>query len=303
METRQMMELLLARMNASMKEHMPEMKVDRKTDQARMEAKIDAHRERDQKDLKGMMEEMNAMMDGNQAELRSTVCAMRSEWKETIQHEIKAVIQPIRSELDEKTACNEATETAQDPGMMQPIDEHQEIPKGETAVMLVGGLWKRRRVQNLAAGPSQKKKERTTGNSGPKRKSAAACKRVSPRAKVAWRKRNLFRRTGTKENCGSQKRVTVTDRKLTPYTGVVWLNEKVRRPYECRKGLEGLGGRLPLCLRNERASNWTYRETIDSVKIAKQSYVSSRKIKDLILWRVRPFQNEKKLHIERKPVL
>jgi hypothetical protein len=97
-------------------------------------------------------------------------------------------------------------------------------------------------------------------------------------------------------------RVTVTDRKLTRYTGVVWLKEKVRTHYEGSKGLEDLGGRVPLCPRNERTSSWTYW------KIAKQkvgSYASSRKIKDWTLWRVDPFQNKQKktLHIERKPVM
>jgi hypothetical protein len=110
---------------------------------------------------------------------------------------------------------------------------------------------------------------------------------VSRRAKVAWRKRNLFKRTGTQGNDESQKRVTVTERKLTRYTGVLWLKEKVRTHYECRKGLEDLGGRLPICPRNEK----TYRKTTDSVKIAKrkaESYAASRKIKDWTLWRGHP---------------
>jgi hypothetical protein len=69
-----MMGLLLARMNASMKEHLQEMtarmdasQADKKADQARLEAKIGTNREKDQEDLKGMMEEMNAKMDTNQA--------------------------------------------------------------------------------------------------------------------------------------------------------------------------------------------------------------------------------------------
>jgi hypothetical protein len=40
--------------------------------------------------------------------------------------------------------------------MMQSIEEHQEIHKGEAAVMPVGGLRKRRRVQNLAVERLQK---------------------------------------------------------------------------------------------------------------------------------------------------
>jgi hypothetical protein len=35
----------------------------------------------------------------SQAEMRSTICAFRSELEETIQHEMKAVIQPIQAEL------------------------------------------------------------------------------------------------------------------------------------------------------------------------------------------------------------
>jgi hypothetical protein len=56
MEMQQKMELLLARFNANMKE----MKADRKSNREH---------------LKGMMEEM---MKANQAETRSTVCAIRS---------------------------------------------------------------------------------------------------------------------------------------------------------------------------------------------------------------------------------
>jgi hypothetical protein len=85
--------------------------------------------------------------------------------------------------------------------------------------------------------------------------------------------------------------VTITERKLTCYTGVVWLKEKVRTHDKVIKGLEDLGGRLPLCLRNERTSSWTYRKTIDSMKIVKQkarSYTTSQKIKDWTLWRDRP---------------
>jgi hypothetical protein len=216
-----MMEILLARMNASMKEHMQEimarkdanqtemkvdrkadqaeMKADRKADQARLEARIETNMEKDRKDVKGIMKELNAKADGkqeemlarmrediksSQAEMRSTVCAMRSELEETIQREMRAVIQPIRSELDETTACNKATETDPDPRMMQSIEEHQEIPKGEAAVTPVGGLRKWCRVRNLAAFRCQKMRERTQGKTGSRRNSAATCRKVSRRAKV-----------------------------------------------------------------------------------------------------------------------
>jgi hypothetical protein len=80
---------------------------------------------------------MNAKMDANQAEMRSTICTFGSELKETIQREMRAAVQTVRSDLDETTACNEATETEPDPGMTQSTEEHQETTKGEAAVMPV----------------------------------------------------------------------------------------------------------------------------------------------------------------------
>jgi hypothetical protein len=61
----------------------------------------------------------------------------------------------------EMTACHEAMKvdterTKPDPGMMQSVGEHQVVPKEEAAVMPVGGLRKRCRDQNLAAGRCQK---------------------------------------------------------------------------------------------------------------------------------------------------
>jgi hypothetical protein len=44
------------------------------------------------------------------------------------------------------------------------MEEHQEIPKEEAAVMPVGEPRKRRRVCNLSAEHHQKRKERTWGN-------------------------------------------------------------------------------------------------------------------------------------------
>jgi hypothetical protein len=60
--------------------------------------------------------------------------------------------------LDETTTYQEATETEPDPGMMQSVEEHQDIPKEDAAVMPVGGPRKRRRVWNLTAERRQKRK-------------------------------------------------------------------------------------------------------------------------------------------------
>jgi hypothetical protein len=131
-------------------------------------------------------------------------------------------------------ACLAKTETdtektEPDPGMMQSTEEHQEIPKGEATVMPVGEPRKRRRVWSLAAEHCQKQKERTRGNRGHRKKLAAACRKVSCRAKVAWRKRNLIRKIRIQDNCELWKRWTVTGRKTTSRATMAWCSENVIR--------------------------------------------------------------------------
>jgi HD superfamily phosphohydrolase len=178
------MERTMQQMLQQLLANQAEMKADRKADQARLEARIETKRAKNQEDLKGMMEEMNAKMDTKQAkatkqekmlaeisarmdtnlnemlkDIKSSQVEMRatrSELKETSQHGMKVIIQPIQSELDETTACNGLTETEHDPGMMQSIEEHQEIPKEDATVMPVGERRKRRRVCNLAVKCRQK---------------------------------------------------------------------------------------------------------------------------------------------------
>jgi hypothetical protein len=78
---------------------------------AKMEATIKTNREKDWEDVTGLMEKMNAKVDGRQeemlarmqentksgqAEIRSTICAFRSNLKENIQCETRAAIQFVR---------------------------------------------------------------------------------------------------------------------------------------------------------------------------------------------------------------
>jgi hypothetical protein len=52
---------------------------------AMRDKRMEANRESDREGPKGMMAEMNAKMDINQAELRSIICTFWAELKETIQ--------------------------------------------------------------------------------------------------------------------------------------------------------------------------------------------------------------------------
>jgi hypothetical protein len=82
--------------------------------------------------------------------------------------------------------------TNPDQGMMQSTEEHQEIPKGEAAVMPVGEPRKRHRVWNLATEHRQKQKERIRTSCKSKRRSTIACRKETRRATVAWRKRDVL---------------------------------------------------------------------------------------------------------------
>jgi hypothetical protein len=105
--------------------------------------------------------------------------------------------------LGKTEADTEKTEP--DPGMMQSTEEHQEMTKGEAAVMPVGESRKRHRVRSLAAERRQKRKERTRGNRGSRRKSAVACRKASRCVRVTWHRKSVVRKIGTQENCGPRK--------------------------------------------------------------------------------------------------
>jgi hypothetical protein len=87
----------------------------------------------------------------------------------------------------------ETCKTVQDPGMMQSVEEHQEIPTEDAAVMPVRGLKKRSRVQKLAAERRQKPKEGARGYCGSRKRVTIAVKRTPRHATVAWWKINLTR--------------------------------------------------------------------------------------------------------------
>jgi hypothetical protein len=107
-------------------------------------------------------------------------------------------------------------ETEPDAGMMQYMEEHQEISKEEAAVMPVGGLRKQRRDRNLAAGHRQKPKGRIQASCDSRRRLTVACEKMTRRATVALHKGNVFRKILTEENYGPRKKLTATGMRKCP---------------------------------------------------------------------------------------
>jgi hypothetical protein len=259
-DMQQMLELLLsnqekaeANAKAKIEQMLAEISARMDANTKEMNAKMDANQAKATKQEE-ILTEISTRMNANlkdlreeiksgQAEMRSTIYAYWSELKETIQHEMKAVIRPIRAELDETSACNRATETEPDPGMMQSIEEHQEIPKEDAAVMLVGEQRKQRRVCNLAMKYRQKMRERIRGYNGSRRKSAT-CKKVSHHAKVARQKRNLIRKVRIQASHDSQKELAVARREMMHRAKVAQRRGQHRKRYEENVAPKTLKGQM-----------------------------------------------------------
>jgi hypothetical protein len=102
---------------------------------------------------------------------------------------------------------------------MKPEVAHEEVPMEYAAVMPVGGLRKRRRGRKQAAGRREEPKELNRGMCGSRKKLAAACRKVSRRATVAWRKRNILRKILTHGYCGLRKEVAAAGIRITCCAG------------------------------------------------------------------------------------
>jgi hypothetical protein len=243
MEMQEMIERLLA-----------EIRADRKADQE----KADANRQADREVLKGIIDvNAKSIVRAFQEKMVACVANIKNAQKETTacHDEMEASIKKMEPNPGEKetaverqefsnevavhsrrtcrsetAASQENTEkTEQEPGTMQSMEEHQEIPKEKVVMKPVKGRKKRHRGRKPAAGRHGEPKELTRGDCGFGRKSAATCRKVSCRAKVAWRKRNLVRRIETQINYGPRKRLTVTGRKTTSRATVAWHSENVIR--------------------------------------------------------------------------
>jgi hypothetical protein len=108
---------------------------------------------------------------------------------------------------EETTACHEAMEPdiekiKADSGMMEFEVEHREAPEEDTIVKPVEGQNKQHRGQKQAAGRHGEPKELNRGICGSQKKLAAAWRKVSCHATVAWHKRKILRKSWTQGNCG-----------------------------------------------------------------------------------------------------
>jgi hypothetical protein len=158
---------------------------------------------------------------------------------------------------------------------------------------------------------------------------AAAYRKVSRRATVAWRKRNLIRRSGTQENCGPLKEFSPTRIRMTRCAKVAW---RKRRSYEgpsfeqgrrknetknkfsrgtqklrtlgriqltCQEGTNGTRNRdvkEQMRLGNQRTSRGIYRKStgLEIAKRIARCTVGLKRLMERTLWRAHPPPKRKK---------
>jgi hypothetical protein len=176
------------------------------------------------------------------------------------QEEVPLVI-PVGEPEEEMTsinrkkamACQEMEERLEE--QPTPLDrkpeaaEQRQVPVEDAELMPVGEPKKKRRRDRK----QRNMKNSTRENWGPQKKLAVArrgtsrcmevawqkktSRKMSRRATVAWRRRNIFREILTHGNCGLQKKVTVSRRRITRCTG----HRHMERNEDARK--EGRSGR------------------------------------------------------------
>jgi hypothetical protein len=156
-----------------------------------------------------------------------------------------------------------------------------------------------------AAGRRGEPKELNRGDHGSRKKLAAACRKASLRATVAWLKRNVFRKSWTRGNCGLRKEVTASRKKVaqrSPTRGA--FESRCRRGPQCGTGRKdpiiiGTGGWSSGQLSPVERGGQTYKILkmtleLEFLKRAPGMSIGLRQGRNLTLWRGRPPPKRKK---------
>jgi hypothetical protein len=245
-------------------------------------------------DSQRIMEILLARMDTNTRALRETMKTNQDVLIKTVKQEMRAMVDACHKEMMACLGKTEANTEKTDPdqGMMQSTEEHQEFSKNDATVIPIKGQKKRRRARKPAAGRRGKPKELTQSDCGSGKKLAAACK-MTRRATVAWRKKNVFRgklvwKIRMQRNCGLRKRLVATGKKMTQKG---WMFGKTRRvDPESSSVVKVINTRRHRRLKNEKTAGQIFEATFRP-QIAKRedgSSVGSLKMRNWTLWRRRP---------------
>jgi hypothetical protein len=145
---------------------------------------------------------------------------------EAHRREIKEMMKIMNYNHNEALACRKMTEERLEekkptsPDRKPEAAQKAEVPAENATVMSVGEPKKKRRMDLKLAAERRRQEPKDTKriNGRPQEKLASACWKVSRRATVAWRKRNIFKENSTQRKCSPRKEVTAA-RKITRSAG------------------------------------------------------------------------------------
>jgi hypothetical protein len=243
--------------------------------------------------IKSCEAEMKSTVNAFQEKMDASIASRKDDREEIMscQEKMEPCLECDEPVSEDIKACHEATEADTEkiesyPGMMQFIAEHQVAPKEEAVVKQVKGRKKRRRGRKPVAGRYGEPKELTRSDCGSGKKLAAACRKASSCATVAWRKRNLLRRIGTQENCGPHKILTAAGRRKDPECKNGIRDRGLKQQQRGSERKKDPGDRRPISVRKKRITSMIYRNTIELeiVKRAVGISIGLRKIRKLRKW-------------------
>jgi hypothetical protein len=143
-----------------------------------------------------LVSRMEADRKNDREEVKQEKVADREEMKQEIRAGQEHLTTTINAHHERIMTClgkPEAKDLKVNPEEIGSDSEHREVPEEVVAVKSSGTMKKRHRDRHLAGGHCGKPKELTRGDRGSRRKLAAACRKVSRRAAVAWHSRNMVR--------------------------------------------------------------------------------------------------------------
>jgi hypothetical protein len=177
-----------------MKANQAKAEAERKTDQAQMVANMKSNQE----------EIMERHFGSLASKLDAIVRSIRYEQDEKIQRQSENVTErqeiPMEGATVASLECQDSSPKEGESGA-----ERREVPKKEVAVKSSRVTKKRPRGRRIAAGRRVNPTKLIRGDAESRKKLVDACRKVSCRAAVAWRKRNLVRDIRTLGNCGPRQ--------------------------------------------------------------------------------------------------
>jgi hypothetical protein len=185
METQQMMELLLARMDANTKTNQEHMKEIMESQIGSLVSRMEADRKTNQEEIRASLEQMASLVSQIEANYAKTDVNLQ-EMREEItsgQAKMRSIVNAWKADMKddrkETMPCHVTIEVCLYSKELNPEDkesevEHQEVPTEEATVKSSGTMKKQHRGRYLAAGRHREPKELTHGNCGSQRKLAVA---------------------------------------------------------------------------------------------------------------------------------